>query len=73
MPRVTFREQVGGDRSSQVLTDMDKMKLAAEVDLVMDGIVEPFESKFAPSEMRQLALVAHNHMKPAMKEFIETY
>ncbi|KAL7459527.1 hypothetical protein ACHAWC_011247 [Mediolabrus comicus] len=23
--------------------------------------------------MRQLALVAHNHMKPAMKQFIETY
>ncbi len=23
--------------------------------------------------MLQLALVAHNHMKPAMKEFIQTY
>ena len=33
----------------------------------------PFQSKFAPTEMRQLALVAHNHMKPAMKQFIETY
>jgi len=26
-----------------------------------------------PKDMRQLALVAHNHMKPAMKEFISTY
>ncbi len=33
----------------------------------------PFQSKFAPTDMRQLALVAHNHMKPAMKQFIETY
>lgn len=30
----------------------------------------PFESMFKPSEMRCLALVAHNHMKPAMKEFV---
>ena len=30
------------------------------------NITEPFESKFDPLEMRQLALVAHNHMKPAM-------
>ena len=29
-------------------------------------ITARFESKFAPSDMRQLALVAHNHMKPAM-------
>jgi methylglyoxal synthase len=29
-----------------------------------------FESKFAHEEMRCLALVAHNHMKPAMKEFV---
>jgi len=36
-------------------------------------MTQPFESKFAPSDMRQLALVAHNHMKPAMKEFITTY
>lgn len=29
-----------------------------------------FESMFQPNEMRCLALVAHNHMKPAMKEFV---
>ena len=33
----------------------------------------PFESKFLPSDMRCLALVAHNHMKPAMKEFVLTH
>jgi len=33
----------------------------------------PFRAKFAPSDMRQLALVAHNHMKPAMKSFIESH
>ena len=30
-----------------------------------------FDSIFAPEEMRCLALVAHNHMKPAMREFVE--
>jgi methylglyoxal synthase len=34
---------------------------------VLDPI---FESKFAHEEMRCLALVAHNHMKPAMKDFV---
>jgi len=36
-------------------------------------INSPFRSKFMPSDMRQLALVAHNHMKPAMKSFIESH
>eukprot|EP00581_Thalassiosira_minuscula_P031202 CAMPEP_0183785312 /NCGR_PEP_ID=MMETSP0739-20130205/66437_1 /TAXON_ID=385413 /ORGANISM="Thalassiosira miniscula, Strain CCMP1093" /LENGTH=303 /DNA_ID=CAMNT_0026029313 /DNA_START=202 /DNA_END=1113 /DNA_ORIENTATION=+ len=73
MPRASFRDQVGGNRLTQESTDEDKMKLAAEIDTAMEDVVAPFESKFAPSDMRQLALVAHNHMKPAMKEFIETY
>ena len=30
-----------------------------------------FESAFEPEEMRCLALVAHNHMKPAMRKFVE--
>merc|ERR1719420_1786641 len=33
----------------------------------------PFKSHFKPIDMRQLALVAHNHMKPAMKLFIESH
>jgi methylglyoxal synthase len=36
-------------------------------------VVMPFHSKIAPGDMRQLALIAHNNMKPAMKEFIKTY
>jgi methylglyoxal synthase len=32
-----------------------------------------FESRFAPEEMRCLALVAHNHMKPAMKDFVKQH
>jgi hypothetical protein len=34
---------------------------------VMDPI---FDSKVALDEMRCLALVAHNHRKPAMKDFV---
>ena len=32
---------------------------------------KPFESIFTPEDMRCLALVAHNHLKPAMKAFVE--
>jgi len=35
-----------------------------------DTFDAPFESAYAPSQMRCLALVAHNHMKPAMKQFV---
>merc|ERR1711920_278575 len=31
---------------------------------------EDFESLFAPNEMRLLALVSHNNMKDAMREFV---
>mmetsp|Transcript_31910 Transcript_31910/g.72242 ORF Transcript_31910/g.72242 Transcript_31910/m.72242 type:complete len:359 (-) Transcript_31910:166-1242(-) len=36
-------------------------------------IIEPFHSLHSPTQMRQLALVAHNHMKPAMHDFIIQY
>jgi len=56
------------DLDSDSDTDDDEGKdnvAGGEVDL------DPkFESKFAPFEMRCLALVAHNHMKPAMKNFV---
>ena len=32
---------------------------------------ESFQGGFRPEEMRCLALVAHNHMKPAMKAFVQ--
>jgi methylglyoxal synthase len=38
-----------------------------------DGINDPFETTIQPTDMRCLALVAHNHMKPAMKAFIEDH
>ena len=49
------------------------LSLAEQVGTATDEVTAPFTSTFAPNEMRQLALVAHNHMKPAMKQFIETY
>ena len=39
--------------------------------LVVDENPVPLQSAFKPEEMRCLALVAHNHMKPAMKAFVE--
>lgn len=46
---------------------------SAERTCVSDPYNLRFESKFRPKEMRCLALVAHNHMKPAMKEFVLTH
>ena len=44
----------------------EKSAFFSEINSVTDDITATFESKFAPKDMRQLALVAHNHMKPAM-------
>ena len=33
----------------------------------------PFESVYQPDEMRCLTMVAHNHMKPALKKFVPMY
>ena len=46
---------------------MENNKSGSSVDLSL----EAFQSSFKPEEMRCLALIAHNHMKPAMKEFVE--
>uniref|UniRef100_A0A7S2RYT0 MGS-like domain-containing protein n=1 Tax=Eucampia antarctica TaxID=49252 RepID=A0A7S2RYT0_9STRA len=40
---------------------------------LMRAVNLPFRSHFKQKEMRCLALVAHNHMKPAMHEFIESH
>ena len=50
-----------------------RLSIAEAVGSETDEVTAPFVSTIAPTEMRQLALVAHNHMKPAMKQFIETY
>ena len=42
-----------------------------DAELSVDDAFEAFQSSFKPEEMRCLALVAHNHMKPAMKAFVE--
>ena len=73
MVRTSWREQMNigsqrGRRSSvlQPTNDDERQTLATEVNGIAKSVTAPFESKFAPSDMRQLALVAHNHMKPAM-------
>ena len=59
--RNSFRGQIG-----MVEKRSDRESIASEIDSATDDITLPFQSKFVPSDMRQLALVAHNHMKPAM-------
>lgn len=46
---------------------------SAEREAIDDPYNLRFESRFQPEDMRCLALVAHNHMKPAMKEFVLTH
>ena len=38
--------------------------------LVMSPADEDFTSAYKPHDMRFLALVAHNHMKPALVDFV---
>jgi len=78
--RTSFRGQMTmddqrGRRASLLMADSDieKAQLQLEIGDIADDVTTPFTSKFAPSDMRQLALLAHNHMKPTMKQFIETY
>lgn len=78
--RVSFRDQIGmaeqrRSHESSVIpkSTLDKLQLAVEIDDATDTISTHFQTKFNPADMRQLALVAHNHMKPAMKDFIVTY
>ena len=54
-------------------TALNLQKLNEQITTFHSDIGGPFETKFKPDEMRQLALVAHNHMKPAMKRFVETH
>jgi methylglyoxal synthase len=72
--RVTFSGQVAKNQAARAsVFQPSSFDLIVEIDQEAGYFSTPFESKFQPQEMRQLALVAHNHMKPAMKEFIETY
>lgn len=68
---VTKRMPANSIRSSQNVGHKDlTMK---EIMGGQQDINSPFESKFKPSEMLCLALVAHNEMKQAMKNFIESH
>jgi len=74
--RPSFVAQVEQQRrksARRTSTLQDRLSIAQQVGSETDEVTAPFYSKFEPTEMRQLALVAHNHMKPAMKQFIETY
>lgn len=75
--RESFAVQLNNQRSGPAgrrgSTYAQRLSLAEHVGTATDEVTAPFTSTFAPNEMRQLALVAHNHMKPAMKQFIETY
>ena len=62
---VSFTTQV---KINHKLNPIEKKptELARDVNDVKKNVSAPFKSHFEASDMRQLALVAHNHMKPAM-------
>ena len=71
--RRNFRAQVQEDNDARdkeigMLASLTRNIISFQTDLS-----EPFKSAFEPKDMRCLALVAHNHMKPAMLDFIETH
>ena len=53
------------------VTLLEATSTASTKDTMLDNTFESFQSAFTPNEMRCLALVAHNHMKPAMKAFVQ--
>eukprot|EP00585_Thalassiosira_rotula_P010092 CAMPEP_0196137406 /NCGR_PEP_ID=MMETSP0910-20130528/5398_1 /TAXON_ID=49265 /ORGANISM="Thalassiosira rotula, Strain GSO102" /LENGTH=312 /DNA_ID=CAMNT_0041397855 /DNA_START=553 /DNA_END=1491 /DNA_ORIENTATION=- len=76
----SFRVQLeeGSQRRPSALSLVQKSveetdQFVRDATAIANDVTAPFDSKFKPREMRQLALVAHNHMKPAMKEFIQTF
>lgn len=58
------------ENSSSGLLNSSITEHPHEEDEEEDELDPTFESVYAPSQMRCLALVAHNHMKPAMKQFV---
>ena len=69
--RQPFVEQIHAQRKDAQRSSTYKQRLlrAETVGSHTDEVTVPFQSNFSPIEMRQLALVAHNHiMKPAMNE-----
>lgn len=69
------RSSVG--KSIASLFGLNELEALIDEDEVSDNLTNTtdnadpvFQSKFKPEEMRCLALVAHNHMKPAIKSFV---
>mmetsp|Transcript_18010 Transcript_18010/g.39248 ORF Transcript_18010/g.39248 Transcript_18010/m.39248 type:complete len:293 (-) Transcript_18010:193-1071(-) len=72
----SFRVQLeeGSQRRPSMQKSVEETEqFVRDATAIANDVTAPFDSKFEPREMRQLALVAHNHMKPAMKEFIQTF
>uniref|UniRef100_A0A7S4W720 MGS-like domain-containing protein n=1 Tax=Ditylum brightwellii TaxID=49249 RepID=A0A7S4W720_9STRA len=72
IPSDAFTKTMGVSRQNSTLL-MDVASSSIVNADVVDPYNVPFESQYEPSEMRCLALVAHNHMKPAMKEFVMSH
>jgi len=71
----SFAQQLGSKKQAHIGKGnfQRRPSLAEAVRSKTNEVVMPFHSKIAPGDMRQLALIAHNNMKPAMKKFINTY
>lgn len=61
------------DKDSNLLNREEDKEVKVKLNKILDQQDPEFESMFQPDEMRCLALVAHNHMKPAMRDFIESH
>ena len=53
------------------MTQSEAKSTADTADKMFDNTFESLQGGFRPEEMRCLALVAHNHMKPALKTFVQ--
>jgi len=69
------RSSVG--KNMAALFGLNELEALIDEDEISNNIINKsdnadpvFQSKFKPDEMRCLALVAHNHMKPAIKSFV---
>lgn len=56
--------------NSPFMARAETIEEITDEDEEVDDLDPVFESVYTPSQMRCLALVAHNHMKPAMKQFV---
>ena len=64
-------EYLLGITSERLLGVKFEKACTLDAHFVVDQTFEALQSAFKPEEMRCLALIAHNHMKPAMKAFVE--